>query len=229
VKIAFISDIHANLPALESVLKAITDCDAVICCGDVIGYYAEPNQVCELLRDLRILTIRGNHDAYVSGHLKPNPEHEQAYRIAWTRELLKTSHLKWLANLPNRLDLSFDDLQVTVRHANPWDEEQYLYPDSELIDQIPLKRQQVLVVGHTHRPMQRQVSQGLLVNPGSVGQPRDHNPGPSYAVLDVSERRFELMRTSYAVETYQEELQQNGWDQRVIEILSRSRLEATAL
>lgn len=228
MKIAFISDIHANLPALESVISEVRSCDMILCCGDVVGYYAEPNQVCELLRDLRIPTIRGNHDAYVTGHLESKPEYRQAYRIDWTKEVLKKSNLEWLSNLPIEMRFCWDDLRVTIRHANPWDEEQYLYPDSELLDQIQLEQNDIFVLGHTHRPMQRSLGKGLLINPGSVGQPRDYNSGPSYAILDVHACQVELRRTTYAFESYQQSLKQKGWDQSVIDILSRTNLEASA-
>ena len=83
--IGLISDIHANLAALEAVLKDMPRTDLLLCCGDVVGYYAQPNETCERLRASSALCVRGNHDAYVIGALEPNPDRREAYRTDWTR------------------------------------------------------------------------------------------------------------------------------------------------
>src|SRR5262249_50200399 len=126
--------------------------------------------------------VRGNHDAYVLGRLEFRPM--PSLRIEWTRETLRRDNLEWLASLPSELRLGCDGKTIVARHASPWDEETYLYPDSPRLSEVRLAPAEILVVGHTHHPMIRRLDGGLLVNPGSVGQPRDRDPRPSYMILD---------------------------------------------
>lgn len=85
MKLAIIADIHGNKPALEAVLRAAPPVDAWICAGDVVGYYPDVNEVCEILYGLRAFVVRGNHDAYVTRELLPNDQRAAAYRTDWTR------------------------------------------------------------------------------------------------------------------------------------------------
>jgi putative phosphoesterase len=223
LRIALISDIHANLPALEAVLADLPAVDRIACLGDMVGYYPDCNGVCARIRALNALVIRGNHDAYVTGALEPDPERRAAYRTDWTRETLEPAHLDWLRGLPVSAQLQRGHVAVTLRHANPWDEERYLYPDSPLIADLRLEAGSILAVGHTHRPMTRRVADGLLVNPGSVGQPRDWNPLASYAVLDVPSGEFSIRRVAYDIQAYQRKLVALALPQSSIDILSRRK------
>lgn len=220
--IGLISDIHANLAALDAVLEKLAHVDRILCAGDIVGYYDQPNEVCDRLRTAGIETIRGNHDAYVVGALQPAPQHATAYRTDWTRNQLTADNLAWLQSLPLQLDLTFGDTEVTLRHANPWDEEGYLYADSPLIEKVHLAAAQILIVGHTHYPLSRRAGNGMLVNPGSVGQPRDRNPRASFACLDLPERSVSFHRVEYDVSSLQQRLESLGWDAKAISILSRT-------
>lgn len=225
MKIALLADIHANLPALQAVLNDLPYVDSIVCLGDVVGYYADPNEVCEVLRERKIATIRGNHDAYVAGKLNPQPERAEAYRTAWTRRVLACEHLAWLESVPISLEFECGRLTLQLRHATPWDEEGYLYPDSDRLSEIQLGSNQFLALGHTHWPMLRQCGEGFVLNPGSVGQPRDCNPKASYAILDTDSGQVEFRRVSYDVAGLQERLRQLGWDPASIAILSRTSRE----
>lgn len=222
MRVALLADIHANLPALNAILNDMPRVDHIVCLGDVIGYYADPNEVCGVLRERQIPTIRGNHDAYAIGTLSPNPTRVAAYRTVWTRETLRRENLEWLRSLPTKMDFHFGNLQVQVRHATPWDEESYLYPDSDRLTEIHLREHQVLALGHTHWPMLRQCGQGFVVNPGSVGQPRDCNPAAAYAILDCDSGAVEFRRASYDVAGLQQRLRSLEWDPATIAILSRT-------
>ena len=169
MKAAVLADIHANLPALQAVLEDLPPVETVVCLGDVVGYYADPNEVCELLRDRSIPTIRGNHDAYVIGALTPHPDRVAAYRTVWTREVLRPDHLTWLKSLPAHLKFHWEQLNVNIHHATSWSEEGYLYPDSERLKEIQLAKNEFLILGHTHWPMLKQCGEGFVLNPGSVG------------------------------------------------------------
>ncbi len=222
MKVALLADIHANLPALEAVMNDLPKVDLIVCLGDVVGYYADPNEVCELLQKYKVPTVRGNHDAYVAGTLTPNPARAGAYRTAWTREMLLPANLQWLQSLPVSLEFQWDKLQTQLRHATPWDEEGYLYPDSERLKEINLRSNHFLALGHTHWPMLRQCGEGFVLNPGAVGQPRDCNPAAAYAILDCDSGKVDFRRVPYDVEALQRRLQEIGWEPATIAILSRT-------
>ena len=100
MKIGLLSDIHGNLPALRAVLNDMPSVELLICSGDIVGYYADPDEVCSLLKERGVLSIRGNHDAYVIGELHPCPDKSEAYRTAWTRLHLSQESIHWLKSLP---------------------------------------------------------------------------------------------------------------------------------
>jgi len=223
MKLAIIADIHGNRPALEAVLKAAPPVDGWICAGDVVGYYPDVNDVCEILLSLRALVVRGNHDAYVSKELAPNEERAAAYRTDWTRNQLEPQHAHWISSLPVEMVFCFGPRRLKVRHASPWDEETYLYPDSARLADIRLTANEYLLLGHTHRPMRIAAGEGYVINPGSVGQPRDYIPAASYAILDVESGTVEHRRAVYDVASYQQYLRDLGWPEATISILSRTR------
>jgi putative phosphoesterase len=224
VKIAILADIHGNLPALQAVLNDMPAVNSLICCGDVVGYYPDVNEVCSQMRTINAFVIRGNHDAYVVGGLNPEPTKRSFYRIDWTHSRLSDSHRHWLSGLPIELSFSWGNLSVTVRHASPWDEETYLYPDSPDLAKISLEKDEILILGHTHHPMLVKVGEGILINPGSVGQPRDWNPQASYAILQTESKSIEHKRVAYNVAELQRRLKSLSWEESAINILSRQAM-----
>jgi len=223
MRIGIIADIHGNRPALEAVLESPPPVDKWICAGDVVGYYPDVNEVCRILISLEAWVIQGNHDSYVTERFIANPNKQSAYRTEWTRKNLRPEYLHWIHSLPVELNLSLGSKRIRVRHASPWDEETYLYPDSSRLAEIHLERAHYLFLGHTHHPMMVPAGEGWLVNPGSVGQPRDYNPAASYAVLDVESGVVELRRARYDVVSYQRYLEKLGWPESTILTLSRTR------
>ncbi len=222
MNIAILSDIHANLDALEAVLNAVCDVDHYIVAGDMVGYYDRPDEVCSRIRGLHSSTIiRGNHDAYVLGDLEPDPRNRDAYRTDWTRQQLSEDNLSWLKQLPVFQTFSVDGLTIRVHHASPWDEESYLYPDTDL-SKVALEHDEILILGHTHYPMDRLAGDGRVINSGSVGQPRDRKPGACFAVFDTVSMSLSFHRQTYDISAMQQRLILQGWDVNVVNILSRS-------
>lgn len=219
MRLAIISDIHANLPAFEAVLSDAEDCEATVCCGDMVGYYAHPNEVCDLVQSMRISTVRGNHDAFVIEELAPDLSRDNLYRSEWTREQMTEQNRSWLASLPIEMTFQWGSHTLIIRHASPWDETTYLYPDSEKLADIRLNRGEVLAVGHSHRPFVAQAGDGVVINPGSVGQPRGGETCPSYAVFDTDSGELEHRSVEYDVAAYRAELATRGWDTRSLEML----------
>jgi predicted phosphodiesterase len=224
MRLALISDIHANLEALQAVLDDMPAVDRIVCCGDLVEYYDRPNEVCTLLRDRGIACIRGNHDAYTIGALVPSDANREAFRTDWTREVLEEAHLQWLENLGVEMRVQDGGHDLWLRHANPWDEETYLRADAtQALSRLRLADRQTLAVGHTHRPLHMRVGNGWLLNPGSVGQPRDFDPRASYAVLDLETGEAEHRRVGYDVAAMQQRLNRQGWDPYIAGMLSRTR------
>ena len=226
MKIGLISDIHANLPALKAVLKDMPSLDLLMCAGDIVGYYPDVNEVCDLLREKRAVAIQGNHDAYVIGRMRPDPKRQSAYRTNWTRNRLRPDNFHWLASLPVEMVFSFGNKTLHLRHANPWDEEGYIYRNSrQFLKKIKLPVNEYLVLGHTHHPMFVKCGKGFIVNPGSVGQPRDYNPKASYAIFDSKKGSVLFRRVSYNFSLLQKRLAGSKWNSKSISILSRTRPE----
>jgi len=223
-----ISDLHSNLPALEAVLNEIPKDALVVCAGDILGYYLEPNEVCNLLQARSVLCIQGNHDKYVLGELDYPSSREYKYRIIATRQILTSANRKWLAALPDSLVLEFNKTSanvlappvIEVVHGSPRSVEEYVYPDTP-IDFLTDESPGFLVLGHTHHPMVRQAEARVVVNPGAVGQVRDRVPGASYASIEPLSGIVKFYRAFYPVAAYQSRLEDAEVDSSMIKILSR--------
>lgn len=211
MKIGLISDIHANKEALEAVLEEM-EADKVLCAGDLTGYGADPNEVIETIRDKEIMTVRGNHDAKAVHQLETafNPSAELA--LEYNREYLEDENWEYLEDLPEMREQTFEDIDISILHGSP-DEplEGYVYRrevGKELIDENFEKAPDVLVLGHTHVPFVKETENCVIVNPGSVGQPRDRNPKASYAVLDTEDMSVDIKRTTYDIEKAAEKVKE---------------------
>lgn len=227
-----ISDVHSNLPALIAVLEQIDASSRILCAGDIVGYYLDPNPVIEQLRERGVECILGNHDQYALGLLSYPPSREDKYRVQWTRDALSLQNAAWLDSLPlSRTyrvagvdDVSVDAKgfrRVLLNHGSFSNPEEYIYPDTPF-DESMLGEHTVAIFGHTHHPMVREYGTARLLNPGSVGQPRDRRPPASYARIDLTSGAIELLRASYDVTSYQARLQATGIMPSMIDILSRT-------
>lgn len=207
--IAVISDIHSNLEALTNVLKDIDRrrADEIICAGDLVGYGPNPNEVVEIIRKRNILTVRGNHDHHID--LKGlgwfNTYASRA--LEWTAKSLKEENKEFLLKLPLQMELEREDKKILLVHGsldNPLYD--YLSPQARedtLNRTLEGEKTDILIVGHSHFPFIRKVKsgEGLVLNPGSVGQPRDGNPKASYSILRPGRREAEIVRLKYDVGT----------------------------
>ena len=220
--LAVISDVHGNRPALEAVLADLGTVDALVCCGDLVGYYPDTAWVVERVRALGVITIRGNHELMATGAREVPAERAAYYRIAEARRALGADALAWLAALPAARTLAEGGVPVELRHASPWDEETYLYPDSDL-GRVVVPEGGFLVLGHTHHPMARRAGGGTVANPGSVGQPRDRDPRAAWARLDTATGRWEQRRVAYDHRAYQRRMEALGLDPLAVALLGRER------
>jgi predicted phosphodiesterase len=230
-----LSDIHSNLEALEAVLRASAGkgYDAVLVLGDLVGYGADPNAVVDRIRGLNPAAIvRGNHDKVASGLDDAEDFNPMARSAAhWTRESLTPQHLAYLRDLPAG-PLTVND-KVEICHGSPLDEDLYVIADLDAARSIAVARAPICLFGHTHvaisarmdtqRRLAIEAPQGhpefptvidagsrYLINPGSVGQPRDGDSRAAYAIADLDQNVVTLYRVAYAIEAAQKKILDAG-------------------
>jgi predicted phosphodiesterase len=222
-----LSDIHANLDALEAVLAAAPagTWDRAIVLGDLVGYGAEPNAVIDRVRALDPLAvIRGNHDKAACG-IDDGSNFNQTARAAasWTAAALSADNREYLRQLPLG-PIAIDDA-LEICHGAPFDEDHYIFDADDALRALEAGTRPVCVFGHTHLPVVFHVDHAVfdgfvpqdevdtrvtlqpgaryLINPGSVGQPRDGDPRAAFAIYDSDERSMLLRRVEYPVEAAQ--------------------------
>ena len=228
-----LSDLHANWDALEAVLaEAGSDFDRLICCGDLVGYGADPNTVVEWVRAHCHLVVRGNHDKACSGQEDLEWFNPVARAGAiWTGQNLTEENASYVRELPK--GPAFLD-GVQILHGSPWDEDDYVMAAEDAGEAFGYLESRLAFFGHTHlqggfiwnqsrietippvsarqtsRWLEIDSSCGYLVNPGSVGQPRDGDPRAGYAVYDADARAVSYHRVPYDVAAAQKKIYEAG-------------------
>ena len=215
-----LSDIHANLEALESTLAAADEWDAVLVLGDLVGYGADPNAVIERVQALPNATIiRGNHDKVGAGvETVESFNHLARHAISWTATTLTGPHRDWLAAMAAGPVL-IDDV-VEICHGSPFDEDAYIFDDLDARRAVSAADRPVCLFGHTHVPavfkhdgelsslgpprgpryrLTLDANAKYLINCGAVGQPRDGDPRAAFGLFDTASRTITVMRVAYDV------------------------------
>jgi putative phosphoesterase len=222
LKIAILSDIHGNVEALNTVVNDIKlrdDIDLIICLGDIVGYYPHPIKCIKIVQEFCDVVIQGNHDAAI---VLPNFRSElkkfndvAASSLNWTRDLLLNSgnddYYRFLKELPEKKELSVGKKKLLFVHGTPdetW--EYFLYPywlNAPLDEQRIrlnewLRKWDFIAMGHSHWAFQYENLGRMVINPGSVGQPRDDNPKSSYAIVEVTDAQLnaQIIRIDYDIE-----------------------------
>lgn len=218
MRYAILSDVHANIDALEAVLSRISSLgvEQTVCLGDVVGYNAEPNACVSLVAEHNIQTILGNHDAVACAIEEPWGFNPVALTAAiWTREQLDESSLDWLRGLPDALNYG----PFVAVHGAPKNHNIYLFSWDDVVPHLYFMEEQncnVCFMGHTHTPavfcmdgnyvledndhIKLEPEKVYFINPGSVGQPRDENPDAAFGLFDSDSMTFEMIRVPYDVE-----------------------------
>ncbi|WP_255169342.1 metallophosphoesterase family protein [Natrononativus amylolyticus] len=211
MRIGLVSDIHGNRVALEAVLSDMPAVGALACAGDVVGYNPWPGECIDELRVREVPTVRGNHDAAALAETAFGFNGMARAGIEYTRERLSDDQRKWLASLPS--DRRLFDGRLKLVHGHPDDPDRYTYPE----DFSPrlLGEEDVLVLGHTHVQHVERYAEGIVVNPGSVGQPRDRDPRAGYAVVDLDAMTVDTRRVSYDIEAVRAEIEAVGLPERL--------------
>jgi putative phosphoesterase len=190
VRIALFSDVHANCAALRAVLEAIDreSPDAVFALGDLVGRGPDPEAVVREIERREIPTLRGNWDDWVAGGPGWDARPKRRAHVEAARKLMRKKSIARLAEHPETRALVFEGTSLLLAHGSPRDPLELLIPemsDERLHLAIAAVDADVVAVGHSHRAFVRKVRSVLLINCGTVGYPFDHDPRPSFAVLDV--------------------------------------------
>lgn len=206
MQVGIVSDIHANRIALREVLADMPDVDAVVCAGDVVGYNPWPAACLETIRKREIPTVKGNHDRVVAAGTGFGGNGMADAGARYAHEVLDEDQLAWLGRLPTEWHC-FDG-RVKVVHGHPEDPDRYTYPG--LFSADLLGEEDVLVMGHTHVQDHERYEEGVVLNPGSVGQPRDGDPRAAYSVVDLDTLTVEEHRIEYDIERVVEAVREAG-------------------
>jgi putative phosphoesterase len=207
VRTALISDVHANVVALRAVMEDIdrSNVQTIVNAGDIVGYYPFPNETIDLLKERKVLSIRGNHDRSVLSANTNRMNMIASAAVQWTVDNMKAEGLDYLDSLPDSRDFNIGTLRASVHHGSPSDEDEYTYENDVTDGLLGLcPGSKLLVLGHTHVPFIVHLTRGHVVNPGSVGQPRDGDPRASYMVYDSTKDMFEAKRVEYDISAVEE-------------------------
>lgn len=223
VKIAILSDIHANLHALESVIQdaETRGAELFVNAGDSIGFGPCPNEVAELLCEKDVLSILGNYDLEVM-ESKTKAEKNISLKFA-RREMTKATEL-YLYSLPHELRINVAGKKILVAHGSPESIEEHIYVDTQIerLKAISDSRKvDVIIIGHSHEQFWRQVDETCFINPGSVGRPNDGNRKAGYAILSFNPLKVELFRVDYDVKAATAVVRRKGLPESFAQMLLR--------
>jgi predicted phosphodiesterase len=234
VRILLLSDIHANLEALDACLAAAPSFDLLVNLGDIVGYGASPNEVIARSRELGKIFVRGNHDKAATGQMDLEDFNPMAAAAArWTRDELTAENLNWLRELPHGPVSLPDFPEVQLVHGSPNDEDEYVVSLGDALAPLITLMTPLTFFGHTHlqggffangssadgfRPEYKTVGQAeavplhlksaarYLINPGSVGQPRDGDWRAAFALFDTDAQVVHFHRTPYNLKAAQDRI-----------------------
>ena len=241
-----LSDIHANATALDAALEAAKDrWEKVVCLGDVVGYGPDPNEVIDRIKALGAVTIRGNHDKAGSGIANPDDFNPVARNAAlWTREQLRPENREWLEKLPVG-PMTINGFSIV--HGAFRDEDEYVFAPAQALTSLLDAPCTVNFFGHTHlqggftlrdtvgvlhfkppagtpfAPLTIEEGTTYLLNPGSIGQPRDGDTRAAFAIADLDKKTVEFWRVPYDIEAVQKRMAAAGLPEPLILRLSFGR------
>jgi predicted phosphodiesterase len=243
MRILVLSDLHSNIGAFEAALQAANGkWDRAVCLGDIVGYGPDPNEVSSKIREVGARSIRGNHDKAVTNLMATNDFNPIAKAaVEWTRRELRPEHMDWLKQLPPG---PMETEQITLVHGSYQDEDEYVFTPPQALQGLLDSKTDVTFFGHTHhqggfsyshessnlevlqiRPrahesvsaLRIEPKQRYLLNPGSVGQPRDGDARAGFAIADLEHGMVEFWRVPYDVSVVQKKMR----DARLPEALTQ--------
>jgi len=237
LKVAIIGDVHANLPALEAVLRVAEaeQCALILDTGDIIGYGPYPNEIVRRFIELHCLSVCGNYDRRVVRLATEPPELSSQhptnrikhFSLRWTLQTLTPEHLQYLAELPERRELKLDGVSVLVIHGSIASKHEGLRaatPQERLEYLASISPAVVHISGHSHDPFIRQVGGKWFVNPGSVGRPGDGDYRPTFIIGEIGNGGFcgSIYRADYDLTTILSRVRREGLPRGIAEMFRRA-------
>ncbi|MEM2192340.1 MAG: metallophosphoesterase family protein [Candidatus Hadarchaeales archaeon] len=221
MKVGIIADVHSNIWALGAVLEKLGDVEKIVCAGDITGFYTRPNEVVEMLAEKNVLAVLGEHDqALLSGETR---ELRGAGRMAaiWSRGIANGKTLRFLKKLRPSVTFRIGGRRILIAHRTPSGGfPNGILPDTSTRDVVRAIMEidaDIIILGHNHLPLRRMALGKIIVNPGSVGQPRDRNPRASYAILKLGEDvEVEFQRVDYNVDAAAKEVIEAGLSEELV-------------
>lgn len=205
MKIAVISDIHANIYALINLLEDIDNekVDTIICLGDLVGYGPHPNEVISMIRRRHILCVKGNYDNSVVdneySYIRETPIN--SFSLPWTVNALREENRIFLENLPLSFSLNIANKRLLFVHGSPNKINEYLLQDDDnTVDTMKSLDADVLICAHTHLPAIKDFNNKIYVNSGSVGKPKIGRPNSTYCILNINKNdglKVQIKELSY--------------------------------
>ncbi len=251
MRLFLLSDIHSNLEALEACLASAPECDIAVNLGDIVGYGASPNEVIERSRSLGQVVVRGNHDKAVTGLTDLNDFNPVAGVAAlWTRDQLTPENHAWLQSLPQGPITIADVPEAQFVHGSPLDEDEYVVNSEEAYISLRQAATPITFFGHTHLqggfydngsgddafyPEYKTIGKSeswqfilkegarYMINPGSVGQPRDGDWRAAFATFDTLTRTVTFRRVPYDLKTAQDKINAANLPSRLASRLAAGR------
>jgi putative phosphoesterase len=222
MKLAVISDVHGNLTALEAVLEDVPeDVDETICLGDVVGYGPKPLECVRKVWQHCDVVLQGNHDREFVDPEGYTGNRQAMAGLRFTQEKVKGEYREWLQNLPRRTD--YLDGDILLAHDHPEEVDRYVTLQDFPEIRPYLDDYKACFLGHTHDQGEKIVDDRLVLNPGSVGQPRDRDFRAGYAVVDTSDWTTDLHRVRYNIDEVREQVARAGLPKETAERLSYGR------
>jgi len=232
MRIAVIADIHSNIFSLNEVLLDIDNrnVDLIVCMGDLVGYATYPNEVIDIIRENKILTIKGNYDEAVGEELMacgcdyPDPKdlENAAISLNWTIDETREDNKEFLKSLPKEVVMSFEGTTIKFVHGSPRRINEYLKENSKEAEEVMAAfEEDILVCGHTHKPYYKMYGDRMLVNAGSAGKPKTGTPNANYIVIDLNSDKaeVEIYEVEYEYEKTAKAIEEAGLPQEFTEII----------
>ena len=206
MKICILSDIHGNYDALKKCLVEAkkNDAEIILCLGDYVGYYYEPEKCIDLLIKEKAICIKGNHENILLDLLKDKKKlplfvSKYGNGINLALKKLKKKHVNFIKKLDDNKEIVIDNLRFLLSHGSPWDANLYIYPNkfNNYINKFNKYNYDFFLLGHTHIQMKKRIKNNIVLNPGSVGQPRDGDDLAKWAIIDTKTRKIFFKKTKF--------------------------------
>jgi len=226
MRLAILSDIHSNIHALKAVATELKDrgsADVIVCAGDIVGYGAFPNECCRAMIAISKTTVLGNHDLAALDRDTSFMNPYAAKAVLWTSSRLDDDSRRWLQSLSTEARFKVAGLEVAMYHGSVESCTEYVFEEDATESMLTRARCGLLILGHTHVPYVRRFPSGLIINPGSVGQPRDGDPRASCTMLDTDSHECEIVRLDYDIDKAANAIESAGLPRFLADRLSVGR------